>query len=377
MNDLLVPFHQALENPHKWIIEHKEKTGDKICGYMCDYVPEEILKAAGYTTVRVTAGKGEVTLADRYLQSNVCSFARRCLEQVMREVFDYLDGVVIPHTCDVINKLNDLWAYRMDTPAFLHYLWVPHKVFDDDAQPVMEAEIRRLIQTVEKASGEKITDKAILEAIELFNRNRSLLDRVYKLRMTSPPTISGVDAYAVALSSILVPKEIHNRWMENLLDGVTSSEPDSLENKPRILVSASILDDLELFTTVENSGAWVVADDICTSTRYFTDLVGDPDGDPVKALAHRYLNKKPCPRSVGSYRPRLDHILKLAEDYNVDGIIFYILRCCDAHMYQYPLLNERLKKDGYKVLYIQGDHGIGITDAISNRIDAFTEILSS
>jgi len=375
MSDLMAPFHEAVADPHGWLSKYKKQAGVKICGYFCDYVPEEILKAAGYTTVRIMGGKGEVTVADKYLQSNVCSFARRCLEQGMLGVFDYLDGVVIPHTCDVINKMNDLWAYRMKTPAFVHYFWVPHKVFHESASAVMEAEIQRMIQAVESSSEVKITDDAIREAIELFNRSRSLLDRVYQFRRSPPPRINGVDAYAVALSSLIVPKEIHNQWMERLIEGLGETESSSGKDRPRILISASVLDDLELMTAVEKSGAWVVADDICTSTRYFTDMVDNSDSAPIKALARRYLNKKPCPRSVGSYQPRLDHILKLASDYKVDGVIFYILRCCDGHLYQYPVLNERLRKEGYKTLYIQGDHGIGITDGISNRIHAFTEIL--
>ena len=80
---------------------------------------------------------------------------------------------------------------------------------------------------------------------------------------------------------------------------------------------------------------------------------------------------------MGSLARRSDHLHALAKDYEVDGVIMYILRCCDAHLFQYPLLNERLQEAGYKVLYLQGDQTIGINESLKNRIKAFTEILSS
>jgi benzoyl-CoA reductase subunit C len=185
-----------------------------------------------------------------------------------------------------------------------------------------------------------------------------------------------VEAFSVALSSVLAPKDEHNRWTEDFLEAREARTPP-LSARPRVLVAASMLDDLDLVAAVENSGAWVVADDVCTGSRYFWDTVGEPEPSPVRALARRYLNKLPCPRSVGSLAPRTDHLLSLARDYAVDGVIFYILRCCDAHMFQYPLLKQRLEEAGMKTLFIQGDQTVGIDTPTRNRIEAFTEMLSS
>lgn len=374
MSDNFAPFAEVLADRHGWIKKYKAATGKKVAGFFCDYLPEELFTAAGYVTVRVTGGRGNVIVADKYLQSNVCSFARRCLEQGLSGVFDYLDALGIPHTCDVITKMYDLWAYRKPEPEFLHYVWVPHKVYDAGAFAVMEGEVRRFKKSLEDHTGQAITDEALKSAIALHDRSRALLKRIYELRKTSPPQVSGVEAFSISLTSLLAPKEEHVKWMEAFLQE-REGKPSALASRPRVLIAASMLDDLDLVKAVEDAGAWVVADDVCTGSRYFWDLIGNADADPVKAITRRYLNKIPCPRSIGSLPPRQDHIFNLIRDYGAEGVIFYILRCCDAHLFQYPLLNERLQQAGTRVLYLQGDQTVGINEGILNRIKAFTEML--
>lgn len=377
MKELLAPFYEVIENRHEWIKRYKEQSGKKIAGYFCDYTPEEFLWAAGFTPVRITGGRGLVGEADKHLQSNVCSFARRCFDQALTGVYSYLDAVIIPHTCDVITKMYDLWAYRMKTPDFLHYVWTPHKVFDKSAPAVFEGELKRLKKCLEGFIGSEIKDEALADATSLYDKSRTLLKRVYELRRSDPPMLSGTDAFAVSLSSMLAPKDIHNEWMEKLLEETHKVQSSALERRPRVLISASVLDDLELVKATEDAGMLVVADDVCTGSRYFWDVVGESVSNPIKALTMRYLNKLPCPRSVGSLQRRSDHIFNLINDYKISGVIFYILRCCDAHLFQYPILNERLQQKGINTLYIQGDQTVGVNESVINRLSAFGEILSS
>lgn len=376
MNNSMKTFNKVLDDRHEWIKEYKEASGKMVAGYFCDYVPEEVLFAAGIVPIRITAGRGNIIEAAKHLQSNVCSFARRCLDQAMTGVYDYLDGLVTPHTCDVINKINDLWAYRLKDPPFVHYFWTPHKLFDEKAVPVMLGEVERLVKCTEEYTGKAISDDDLLDAIEVYNKNRSLLKRVYELRRSAPPLITGVEAFTIVLTSTLAPKDLHNEWTEAFL-AEREDSGTTLSERPRVMISASILDDLTVVEAVEETGAWVVADDMCTGSRYFWDLVGSAEKGPKEAIASRYRTKLPCPRTVDALKARSDHMFTLARDYKVDGVLFYILRCCDAHMFEYPVLSERLQEAGYKVLFIQGDQTVGVNETLTNRVGAFTEILSS
>ena len=62
-------FRELFANRHERLQELKEKTGDLIFGYLCTYVPEEILYAAGVHPVRIIPEtepitKGEATDVD-------------------------------------------------------------------------------------------------------------------------------------------------------------------------------------------------------------------------------------------------------------------------------------------------------------------------
>jgi len=344
----------------------------KIMGYFCDFVPEELLDAAGFIPMRIIGTRKPISLADKYLQSNVCSFARSSLELVLDGTYRYLSGVVVPHSCDVITKMYDLWAYRAGYPDFCHYLWYPHKVNDPTARSAFIDEARRLKTSIEQHTDSPITEQSLRESIVRYNENRRLLQKLYALRKNTLSPLTGTESLFITLSSMLMPKEDHSLRLRELLDALASSQ--TLEKRrPRILLSAAALDDVELISAIENLGGLVAVDDSCTGFRYFWQEVRE-NGDPIEAIADRYLQKIPCPRTFDS-GARIDFLMNNIDDYAVDGVIMYILRCCDAHLFQMPDLQRKLKAKGVPVLYLQGDHSAAISEETKNRIAAFLEML--
>jgi benzoyl-CoA reductase subunit C len=367
---MLSKFEEVVSQRHDIARGYKER-GGRLVGYFCDYTPEEVIHAAGMIPIRITGTKDQIVKADRYLQVNVCSFARSCLELALGGTYDYLDGLVVTHTCDVITKMYELWQYRLEKPDFLHYVWFPHNIYDDGALSVVEEEIRRLKRSLEDFVGSEISDEALDHSIEVYNTNRRLLKEIYEWRRTDPPKLSGTEAFAITLSGLLMPKEEHNLLLEELLRNIGGAE-DGHKRNTRLMVAASMLDDLDLIKLIEERGGNVVCDDLCTGSRYFWDLVQVSDSPPITRLAERYLRKVPCPRSCRSERPRFAHIKAMIEDYRAHGVILYILRCCDAHLYQYPKLQKELD---VPLLYIQGEQSLSGLAQIRNRVDAFLEML--
>lgn len=363
-------FVNVVEMRHR--VAQELSQARKVAGYLCDFVPEEILDAAGFVPIRVMGARTSVSLADKYLQSNVCSFARSCFELVLNGTYRYLSAAVIPHSCDVITKMNDLWAYRAGYPDFCHYLWYPHKPDDPAARTAFIEEVRRLRTGVEEFTGKAISDASLRASIERYNRNRLLLTELYELRKSDPPLLTGTEAFSATISSMLMPKEEHSRRLTEVLAAVRAGKPRE-KRHPRLLISAAVLDDLELVRAIEDLGGTVVADDCCTGFRYFREEVRE-GGDPIDAVADRYLRKIPCPRTFDS-GSRIDALMNNIKEYTVDGVIIYILRCCDAHLFQLPDLQQRLKSEGVPVLYLQGDHLAPVSEEVRTRIGAFIEML--
>ena len=113
------------------ILDFKEQ-GKKIFGWLCTYVPEELIVAAGALPVRITGYGRETELDDgnAYLYINNCSFSRSCFQRGLRGDYSFLDGVVGGSTCDGARRLFDVWRRYIDTP-FYQVLTVPRKTTDD------------------------------------------------------------------------------------------------------------------------------------------------------------------------------------------------------------------------------------------------------
>ena len=163
------------------ILEHKRQ-GKRVFGWLCTYVPEEIIHAAGALPVRITGYSQEMELEDgnAYLYINNCSFSRSCLQMGIRGEYDFLDGMVAGSTCDGARRLFDLWQYYIKTP-FHHVLTVPRK-YTQRAQDLYHQQAVQFKQRLEEFLGIQITDEELRHSVEIYNESRALLKRLYELR---------------------------------------------------------------------------------------------------------------------------------------------------------------------------------------------------
>lgn len=176
-------------------IREWHSNGKKIFGWLCTYVPEEILHAGGILPVRITGYDRETELdeGNAYLYNNNCSFSRSCLQMGLTGQYKFLDGVVGGSTCDGARRLFDLWREYIGTP-FHHVLTVPRK-YTDRAHRLYLEEVELFKRHLEEHLGINITDESLMASIELYNQTRLLLKDLYELRKNPSPPISGVSGY--------------------------------------------------------------------------------------------------------------------------------------------------------------------------------------
>jgi benzoyl-CoA reductase subunit C len=124
---------------------------------------------------------------------------------------------------------------------------------------------------------------------------------------------------------------------------------------------------------IESLGAIIVADDHCTGTRYFWNDVLDGE-NKLTAIAKRYLERIPCPSKDWEGRKRLEHILSIANAYNVEGAILLQQKFCDPHECDIPSITSFLEKNGIRTLYLELDVTVP-TGQFKVRTEAFLEML--
>lgn len=352
-----------------------KRQGKKVFGWLCTYVPEEIIHAAGILPIRITGYAQETELDDgnAYLYINNCSFSRSCLQMGLRGEYDYLDGVVAGSTCDGARRLFDLWQYYIKVP-FHHIITVPRK-YTERAHGLYYEQVAQFKEHLEQHLDTRITDEALLKSISVYNESREALKKLYQLRKLDKPPITGAETMEVLNASQRMAKEQFNQYLCELLDELAVSGIEH-GSRARLMVTGSVMNNPEFIRSIEELGGLVVTDELCTSTRYWSDPVVLDGRSPLEAVSRRYLNNFPCARMVPSDE-RFDRILQLARDYRVDGVISQIIRYCVPYAHDLPLITDRLKKAGIPTLALDVEYGTSGSGQISTRVQAFLEMLET
>ncbi len=367
--DILEPFRDSILTRHDAAKRWKTK-GKRVIGWSCSYTPEELIYAANILPVMVFGDVETTKLADIHLPVNACSFARSCFNAALKGDYNYLDGLAVSGSCDNRDKIFDMWRYHIEIP-YVHFINTPHTRVET-AHEFFYREVKRFQASLEKAFGDTISDAALKKAIQVYNANRHLLKDVYDLRRKNPPLISGVEALEIVLSSMVSLKEEHNKLLSHLLTEI-SGRSDPPGGGVRLLMSGSVMDNTELLKIVESVGGSVVADDWCTGSRYFWDPVST-GGDPLRALARRYLDKIPSSFMLNQ-EDRFAHAIDMAKRFDAEAAIVFVLKFCDTHIFDAPQLTEELKTIGLPVLYLEWEHSLSGLAQLKTRIEAFIEMV--
>jgi bzd-type benzoyl-CoA reductase N subunit len=357
------------------ILEHKSR-GGKVIGWLCTYVPEEIIHAAGALPIRIIGYSHEANLddANAHLYINNCTFSRSCLQLGLEGQYDFLDGVVGGSTCDGARRLFDVWRQYIGTP-FHHVLTVPRK-YTDRAHKLYYDEVVLFKKHFEEHFGVSITDEALLKSIGVLNESRLLLRSLYELRKRDKPPISGAETLEVLNAAYRMPKEIFNLWLGEFIEELKSSEK-AFTGRARVMLVGSVLTNPEFVKSIEDQGALVVTDELCTSTRYWGDIVVIDERRPIlESISRRYLDNFPCARMYPSDE-RFDRIIEFARDFKVDGVISEIVRYCVPYAHDLPLLTDRLSEAGIPTLALDVEYGTAGSGQVATRVQAFLEMMEA
>jgi len=364
-------FGQWTKDRHKYARHWKIRTGRKVVGYFCTYVPEEIIYAAGILPVRILGTHEPEDVTAPHILGMYCPFCRDCLAQGLKGRYDYLDGIVIAQSCMHIRQTFHSWRIHLPV-EYSYYINMPHHVQSLRAKPYLAGELAEFKKSLEDWTGKPISEEALDQAIDTYNANRRLMKQVYELRQAASPPLTGLEAMQMVVSSQLTDKKEHS---EALLETLKELPARKLGRDPgvRLMIIGSENDDVEFARMVESLGATIVIDDHCTGSRYFWNEVF-PAGDRLKAIATRYVDRVPCPSKDWPEWTRFRHILKLAKDYNVQGALLIQQKFCDPHECDMPPLEQFLKKNGIPSLFLEFDVTVP-AGQFQTRVEAFLEML--
>ncbi len=341
--------------------------------------------AAGIIPFRIWGSmKDPPSLANNYFIDTSCFYARTCFELGLKGAYDFLDGIVGCFACDTFERMFQVWRYNIKLP-YSHVVMVPHAVHTGPpiSLEFFTEELNYFRKSLENYTGKKISDQSLSRSIRLFNEHRALVRELSSLRKKEPPLISGSEVEETIIASMTLPVEEANELVREVIEEARSREQHPKDRAARILIWGTPLDDVAITRLIEESGADVVVEDVCTGMRPFLSDVEATD-DPLKGIAIRYMDKLTCPitckEAEGTHKEDLDrrlgYLKEIAKDYQVDAAIIQVVSYCCIHLIDALNVKDYLKEEaGIPALIAEHDYNIGALAPLKTRVEAFLETI--
>jgi benzoyl-CoA reductase subunit C len=365
---------EVLADPYGYAERLKAKSGKKIVGTFCTYAPEEIIVAAGAHPIRLFGTGEKIHLAEAHLQSYCCSLVRGALEDALGNRLSFLDGAVFPHTCDSIQRLSDIWRLNIGQGFHLD-LVLPVKLNTESARQYLVDVLHRFREDLGTKLGLTITDDDLRTAIALYNRIRGALTKIHHLAGDRPGILKGGDLYALTRAAMIMDRSRLATLLEEVVSELERAPVEgSGAKRKRIILSGGVCNHPDIYSVIEEAGGAVVGDDLCTGSRYFSGLI-DEKADPITALADRLLERVVCPAKHRGLTGRADHLVRLAREKGAKGVVFFLLKFCDPHAFDYPYLKEALDREGIASMVIEVEDRLPADGQLRTRFEAFVEMI--
>jgi benzoyl-CoA reductase/2-hydroxyglutaryl-CoA dehydratase subunit BcrC/BadD/HgdB len=364
-------------------------------GYLCSYVPVEIIHAAGLTPVRVRGNDAPLRRVDAQLQPFTCALCRSTLDQLLCGELQFLAGTVLAHTCDAMQALADLWrigSVRSQANAgsagpvrLVDVVMQPTNLGSPAAHAYLIAELGRFRDRLAALVGHPITDNDTRQLIRALQQQRD--------RLSAPDFFSILDAAQV------MPREQFNPLLTNLLAALgkvpahqaETTPPPVHHGGPGLFLTGAVLDEPLVLEIIEELGARVAGDDMCSGSRHFHDLVdiqgpgpsrpiepGRREDDPIAALAAYSLRRSPCPAKLHPQHDPGRYLLDQVRAARADGVLFILEKFCDPHAFERALTLPALDGAGVPHLLLDapGAEQSANLEGVRTRLQAFVEMLA-
>ncbi len=364
-------------------LEDAKKKGYKIIGTFCIFVPEELTIAANAIQVGLCAGaeaaKEEV---EKIVPRNTCPLIKSFIGFKLARLCPFTEScdlIVGETTCDGKKKVYE--SFREYVPMYI--MEVPQQKKINDRE-LWKSEVLRYKDKLEELTQHKITPEDLKKAIKIVNNKRRVLQRLNKIRSFIPTPISGRDVLLVNQISFYDDPVRFTEKISTLCDEleekVKEKEGVVPQNTPRLLLCGCpmAVPNWKLPYIIESSGAVVVGEESCIGTRNTRDLVeesGETLEEMIEAIVDRYL-KIDCACFTPN-EERINNIISMAKELQVDGVIHYNLLFCQPYAHESIKIDKILREQNIPMLTIETDYGMEDVEQLKTRVEAFVEMISA
>ncbi len=369
---------QILEDlEYTTVKEWKAAHGAKAVAYFPVYAPSELIRAAGMLPVGLSGAGDRLDLqhADARFGSFICSIVKSTLELGLTGRLGPFDAFLFSSICDSARNL--CWVLKRNFPdLYADFLHLPHNPSSPAAVDFLVSEYRRLGENLERMGGHRLTDDMLHETIALYNKNRALIRRLYRLRARTPHMLRAWESYVLIKAGNFLAVEEHTAMLRQVLEQLPQRAAKPRDSV-RVVIEGSFCEQppLEIIKLLEDAGCYVVDDDFVLGQNWFTDDVPQ-NGDPMRALAESYLNRARYSSVRHDFRrPRWDGLADKVREARADAVIFLIAKFCEPAYFDYPLFKKTLERIGVPHLPLEFEEKMFTFERLRTEVETFVESL--
>ncbi len=340
----------------------------------CGYIPFWLDGAGGFsawTDMTEAFDHADMVLPSR----DMCTFLRAAVGGAMLDYFPLPDAVVCTsHLCEGAHKIGRMGAEKFG--ARFELVDVPSKI-SDEAVDNVAARLEKIAHRLCELAGSKLDIDRLKEAIELSNQAREHYRNAYEMRKHAPAPATGSQFIGMGLMypwgtriGVSIATSLSEEIAQRIADGVPAVEGGE---KYRLMwIHLRPVFETDILAHLEQELRAVVVADLIGQA-WWPELDAQ---DPFRALAIKMLSN---PELLPAEK-RIEHVLRQAVEYKVDGVIHFLQWGCRWNYGQSGIYKDAINGAGLPFLALDGDavdkratpHGQMLT-----RLEGFVELLES
>lgn len=360
-------------------VVQRREAGAKVVGAYCSYAPVELIWAMGGVPAILCAfSNAPIAKAEETLPANLCPLIKSSfgfIELKTCPFFELTDAVVGETTCDGKKKMFEL----IEKHRPLYVMDLPQCPTNEGAVEYWKQSVMGFKKFLEKEFETTITDEALEESIRAGNAKNSLVEAIFAFGSHQPPVITWQEMYDVATYAMVShgPEAIAklHEIVALLTERSNKGDFTSTKQAKRVLITGCPVggDVLKVLKLVDQEGGAIVGLDSCTGLKPSVGRIEEGSGDPLLAIAKRYL-EIPC-ACMTPNSGRTDALRKQVDLLKPDLVIDLVLQSCHTYNVEAVKVESFVRNElGTNYLKIVTDFSAQDLGQLKTRIGAALEM---
>ena len=362
-------------------LQKQKKAGKKVIEYSGNFIPEEMITAAGAGSYLMCRG------GDPEPPEAVLDYMLRFMNPLARSLAGYYllgmdavtpiaDLMLMQQTDCHVGRISEVLEYKK-LPVYK--VGVPADWNKDIARDYYRKELREMRAKIEELVGHSISDDDIRANYAKTNKINELLRKISDLRKKDNPPIGFCDFILLNHYSFRVDYDTMIDALTKIYDKLKDAPGIFPENSPRILLMghAVAIGDYVVPRILEDAGGAIVSDFLDEGIRVYNSDIST-EGDVVDAFVQaRYIDNVPIDIFQPSWETRFEYAKKLIAENRIDGVVWYQLAFDEIYDMEYTCLSKWMGEINMPLLKLESSYEYSreAMAPLTTRLESFVESL--